>query len=155
VNCRVLNWPGSWLHPIQNPSSSWAMWSQNLWPCVVSLALAGHFLELPNSPKANPYEIMVTDGRVHDIDQDDLDRWYVPSVKRLNPNIVHDFVQLLIWFVSQVRIYILSRTISDLLCANIAGHHHRHRDANWSICLATSWNSNRRWISFCKILSSF
>lgn len=24
---------------------------------------------------ANPYEIMVTDGRVHDIDADDLDRW--------------------------------------------------------------------------------
>jgi hypothetical protein len=25
---------------------------------------------------ANPYEIMVTDGNVHDIDEDDLDRWY-------------------------------------------------------------------------------
>jgi hypothetical protein len=24
---------------------------------------------------ANPYEIMVTDGRVHDIDQEDTDRW--------------------------------------------------------------------------------
>jgi len=72
------------------------MWSQNLWPSVVSLAFAGHFSELPNLPKANPYEIMVTDGRVHDIDQDDLDRWYVPSVQCLNPNIVHDFVQLLI-----------------------------------------------------------
>jgi len=94
VNCRVLNWPESWLHPIQNLLSSWAMWSQNLWPSVVSLAFAGHFSELPNLPKANPYEIMVTDGRVHDIDQDDLDRWYVPSVQRLNPNIVHDFVQL-------------------------------------------------------------
>ena len=72
------------------------MWSQNLWPSVVSLAFARHFSELHNLPKANPYEIMVTDGRVHDIDQDDLDRWYVPSAQRLNPNIVYDFAQLLI-----------------------------------------------------------
>ena len=29
----------------------------------------------PVSPTAAPYNIMVRDGRVHDIDKDDLDRW--------------------------------------------------------------------------------
>lgn len=32
-------------------------------------------VQKPDTSLANPYEIMVTDGRVHDIDADDLDRW--------------------------------------------------------------------------------
>ena len=30
---------------------------------------------VPRFPTAAPYDIMVRDGRVHDIDKDDLDRW--------------------------------------------------------------------------------
>ncbi|KAI0270152.1 hypothetical protein BGY98DRAFT_1011591 [Russula aff. rugulosa BPL654] len=30
---------------------------------------------MPNVVSTAPYEIMVTDGRVHDIDKDDTDRW--------------------------------------------------------------------------------
>ncbi|KXN85854.1 Protein cwh43 [Leucoagaricus sp. SymC.cos] len=35
----------------------------------------GYVVTKPHAKRPNPYEIMVADGRVHDIDQDDLDRW--------------------------------------------------------------------------------
>ncbi|KIK10301.1 hypothetical protein K443DRAFT_127052 [Laccaria amethystina LaAM-08-1] len=35
----------------------------------------GYVVTTPHSKRPNPYEIMVTDGNVHDIDEDDLDRW--------------------------------------------------------------------------------
>ncbi|OJT05847.1 Protein cwh43 [Trametes pubescens] len=35
----------------------------------------GYVVTKPLAPRPAPYEIMVTDGRVHDIDADDYDRW--------------------------------------------------------------------------------
>lgn len=37
----------------------------------------GYVVTKPLAPRPAPYEIMVADGRVHDIDADDYDRWYV------------------------------------------------------------------------------
>ncbi|KAI0259848.1 Frag1/DRAM/Sfk1 family-domain-containing protein [Gloeopeniophorella convolvens] len=39
------------------------------------LIFLGYVVTDPHAPRPAPYEIMVTDGRVHDIDKDDLDRW--------------------------------------------------------------------------------
>ncbi|GJE85586.1 Frag1/DRAM/Sfk1 family-domain-containing protein [Phanerochaete sordida] len=35
----------------------------------------GYVVTKPHAPRPAPYDIMVTDGRVHDIDKDDYDRW--------------------------------------------------------------------------------
>ena len=35
----------------------------------------GYVVTKPHAARPSPYDIMVTDGRVHDIDQDDMDRW--------------------------------------------------------------------------------
>ncbi|CAL1715979.1 unnamed protein product [Somion occarium] len=35
----------------------------------------GYVVTKPHTPRPAPYEILVTDGRMHDIDQADLDRW--------------------------------------------------------------------------------
>ncbi|KAI0806029.1 Frag1/DRAM/Sfk1 family-domain-containing protein [Irpex lacteus] len=35
----------------------------------------GYVVTKPHATRPNPYEIMVTDGKVHDIDKDDSDRW--------------------------------------------------------------------------------
>ncbi|KAI0701217.1 Frag1/DRAM/Sfk1 family-domain-containing protein [Cytidiella melzeri] len=35
----------------------------------------GYVVTRPHASRPNPYEIMVTDGKVHDIDKDDGDRW--------------------------------------------------------------------------------
>ncbi|KAI0636196.1 Frag1/DRAM/Sfk1 family-domain-containing protein [Trametes polyzona] len=35
----------------------------------------GYVVTKPHAPRPAPYDIMVTDGRVHDIDSDDYDRW--------------------------------------------------------------------------------
>ncbi|KAJ6544817.1 Frag1/DRAM/Sfk1 family-domain-containing protein [Mycena vulgaris] len=35
----------------------------------------GYVVSKPNAPRPAPYEILVTDGRVFDIDEDDSDRW--------------------------------------------------------------------------------
>ncbi len=40
----------------------------------------GYVVTKPLAPRPAPYEIMVTDGRVHDIDADDYDRWCVPPL---------------------------------------------------------------------------
>ena len=37
----------------------------------------GYVVTNPHASRPAPYEIMVTDGKVHDIDQEDADRWYV------------------------------------------------------------------------------
>ena len=37
----------------------------------------GYVVTHPLAPRPAPYDIMVTDGRVHDIDSDDYDRWCV------------------------------------------------------------------------------
>ncbi|KAI0249871.1 Frag1/DRAM/Sfk1 family-domain-containing protein [Lactifluus subvellereus] len=39
------------------------------------LIFLGYVVTDPHAERPAPYEIMVTDGRVHDIDKDDLDRW--------------------------------------------------------------------------------
>ncbi|KAJ6513352.1 Frag1/DRAM/Sfk1 family-domain-containing protein [Mycena sanguinolenta] len=35
----------------------------------------GYVVTKPHAPRPSPYEILVKDGRVHDIDEDDWDRW--------------------------------------------------------------------------------
>ena len=45
-----------------------------------ALIFLGYVVTKPHAPRPAPYEIMVTDGKVHDIDQDDIDRWYVTSL---------------------------------------------------------------------------
>ena len=37
----------------------------------------GYVVTHPLAPRPAPYEIMATDGRVHDIDEEDNDRWCV------------------------------------------------------------------------------
>ena len=45
----------------------------------------GYVVTTPHASRPAPYEIMVTDGRVHDIDEDDADRWCEdPPVPLLN-----------------------------------------------------------------------
>lgn len=39
------------------------------------LIFLGYVVTKPLATRPNPYEILVTDGRVHDIDKDDRDRW--------------------------------------------------------------------------------
>lgn len=72
---------------------------------------------------AAPYDFMVTDGRVHDIDKDDWDRWYV------HPNPIFGASSI----VKQVRIYLLPRPIPNRLRAGVAEHDHGHRTANRTI----------------------
>ncbi|KAF5359583.1 hypothetical protein D9756_003165 [Leucocoprinus leucothites] len=59
----------------------------------------GYVVTRPRAKRPNPYEIMVTDGRVHDIDQDDFDRWceyifyrglYRTSYARISRGIITD-----------------------------------------------------------------
>ena len=35
----------------------------------------GYVVTKPHAARPSPYDITVTDGRVHDIDRDDMDRW--------------------------------------------------------------------------------
>ncbi|KAF9067240.1 Frag1/DRAM/Sfk1 family-domain-containing protein [Rhodocollybia butyracea] len=35
----------------------------------------GYVVTRPHAPRPNPYQILVEDGNVHDVDQDDYDRW--------------------------------------------------------------------------------
>ncbi len=41
------------------------------------LIFLGYVVTKPHARRPAPYEIMVTDGRVHDIDEEDIDRWCV------------------------------------------------------------------------------
>ncbi|RPD60996.1 hypothetical protein L226DRAFT_462521 [Lentinus tigrinus ALCF2SS1-7] len=59
----------------------------------------GYVVTKPHARRPAPYEIMVTDGKVHDIDQDDIDRWceyifyrglYRTSYARVSRGIVTD-----------------------------------------------------------------
>ncbi|KAF9446745.1 hypothetical protein P691DRAFT_166821 [Macrolepiota fuliginosa MF-IS2] len=59
----------------------------------------GYVVTRPYARRPNPYEIMVADGRVHDIDQDDFDRWceyifyrglYRTSYARISRGIITD-----------------------------------------------------------------
>lgn len=59
----------------------------------------GYVVTTPHAKRPNPYEIMVTDGNVHDIDEDDLDRWceyifyrglYRTSYARISRGIITD-----------------------------------------------------------------
>jgi hypothetical protein len=51
------------------------MLSQNRMQPAVSFLSATSTLAQPVSLLASPYEIMVQDGKVHDIDYEDEDRW--------------------------------------------------------------------------------
>ncbi|KAF7773286.1 hypothetical protein Agabi119p4_5453 [Agaricus bisporus var. burnettii] len=59
----------------------------------------GYVVTKPHASRPNPYEIMVADGRVHDIDQEDTDRWceyifyrglYRTSYARISRGIITD-----------------------------------------------------------------
>jgi len=59
----------------------------------------GYVVTKPHAKRSNPYEIMVTDCRVHDIDGEDLDRWceyifyrglYRTSYVRISRGIITD-----------------------------------------------------------------
>ncbi|KAH9481549.1 Protein cwh43 [Psilocybe cubensis] len=52
----------------------------------------GYVVTKPHTPRPNPYGIMVNEGNVHDIDEDDLDRWglYRTSYARVSRGIITD-----------------------------------------------------------------
>lgn len=39
------------------------------------LIFLGYVVTKPHASRPAPYEIMVSDGQVHDIDEEDTDRW--------------------------------------------------------------------------------
>lgn len=79
---------------------------------------------------ASPYQIMVQDGRVHDIDALDFDRWYVQASPSVSSFILIANYSLVV----QVRVYFLSRTLPNIVSSHVERKNYRYRVASWSIC---------------------
>jgi len=81
------------------------------------------------NPTAAPYEILVHDGIVHDIDPQDWDRWWVCSLNMLPADDNE----------TQVRVYFVQGALPDCVCPHLARHRYRYRATDWTVCRSPTW----------------